>query len=183
MKNPVTVLEDAFSPSELEAIESYGDRLTLHKAALQVPGQNDDAIRITRIARIAPAPETRMLFDRVAQVVRRLNEEVYRFDVRGLENLQYTVYHGAEGGHYAWHLDYAPDNPTPRKISLSIQLSDPAQYEGCDLQFQLSDQVAVAPRRRGAVISFPSFVLHRVTPIISGTRKVLVAWATGPDFR
>jgi hypothetical protein len=25
--------------------------------------------------------------------------------------------------------------------------------------------------------------LHRVTPIISGTRKALVIWATGPDFR
>jgi PKHD-type hydroxylase len=183
MKHPVTVWNDVFSPSELQAIEDYGDRLALQKATLQVRGPNDDAIRITRVARIAPGPESKALFDRIAQLVQRLNQDVYRFDVRGLENLQYSVYHGAEGGHYTWHVDYGPDNPTPRKISLSIQLTDPAQYEGCDLQFQMSEQISVAPRRRGALIAFPSYVLHRVTPILSGTRKVLIAWATGPDFR
>jgi PKHD-type hydroxylase len=183
MKNPVTVWDDAFSLEELEAIEDYGDRLLLQKATLQAPGRNDDSIRITRVARISPDPDIRPLFDRIAQVVHRLNQENYQFDVRGLENLQYTVYHGAEGGHYTWHVDHGPDNPTPRKISLSIQLTDPAQYEGCDLQFQTSGQISLAPRRRGAVIAFPSFVLHRVTPILSGTRKALVAWATGPDFR
>lgn len=183
MKHPVTVWNDAFSPSELEAIEAYGDRLTLHKATLQVQGPHDDSIRITRVARIAPGPESKPLFDRLAQLVQRLNQEVYQFDVRGLENLQYSVYHGAEGGHYTWHVDYGPENPTPRKISLSIQLTDPAEYEGCDLQFQMSEQISVAPRRRGALIAFPSYVLHRVTPIVSGTRKVLIAWATGPDFR
>jgi len=183
VKSAVVVLHDAFSSSELQAIEEYGDRLTLQKAALQARGADDDAIRISRVARIAPGPETKALFDRIAQVVQRLNQDNYRFDVRGLENLQYSVYHGAEGAHYTWHVDYAPDNPTPRKLSLSIQLSDAASYEGCDLQFQMSGQVSVAPRRRGAVICFPSFVLHRVTPIVSGTRKALVVWATGPDFR
>jgi predicted 2-oxoglutarate/Fe(II)-dependent dioxygenase YbiX len=39
------------------------------------------------------------------------------------------------------------------------------------------------PRTRGALIVFPWFFLHRVTPIVSGNRKALVAWATGPDFR
>lgn len=183
MKSPVTVWDDAFSAEELKRIEDYGDRLALRQATLQVPGQNDPSIRITRVARIAPNPETKPLFDRIAQVVQRLNQDNYRFDVRGLENLQYTVYEGSEGGHYTWHVDYGPDNPTPRKISISIQLTDPAQYEGCELQFQMSGEVSTAPRRRGAVISFPSFLLHRVTPIISGTRKALVVWATGPDFR
>ena len=50
-------------------------------------------------------------------------------------------------------------------------------------QFQVSHKVGMAPRTRGAVIAFPSFFLHRVTPIISGTRKALVVWATGPEFR
>ena len=78
---------------------------------------------------------------------------------------------------------YRNGHGKPRKLSLSVQLTDPSQYEGCDLQFQVSDKVGVAPRKRGTVIAFPSFFLHRVTPIISGTRKALVAWATGPEFR
>jgi PKHD-type hydroxylase len=30
---------------------------------------------------------------------------------------------------------------------------------------------------------FPSFRLHRVTPVTSGVRKTLVVWSTGPAFR
>jgi len=70
-----------------------------------------------------------------------------------------------------------------RKLSLSVQLSDPAQYEGCDLEFHGGNRTETAPRDRGAVIAFPSYVLHRVTPCTKGTRKALVAWTTGPQFK
>jgi PKHD-type hydroxylase len=43
--------------------------------------------------------------------------------------------------------------------------------------------VETAPRERGVVIAFPSYVLHRVTPITSGTRKSVVIWITGPKFK
>ena len=33
------------------------------------------------------------------------------------------------------------------------------------------------------VIVFPSIMHHRVNPILSGERKVLVAWAWGPLFK
>jgi PKHD-type hydroxylase len=40
-----------------------------------------------------------------------------------------------------------------------------------------------AHRARGTLVAFPSYLLHRVTPITSGTRKSLVAWVSGPVFR
>ena len=70
-----------------------------------------------------------------------------------------------------------------RKLSLSLQLTDPSQYEGCDLQFQGGRRIETAPRTRGALIAFPSYVLHRVTPITRGVRKSLVCWVSGPEFR
>ncbi len=92
-----------------------------------------------------------------------------------------------KAGHFDWHKDYgrAADNPgqEPRKLSLSIQLSDGADYEGCDLLVRSGNQIDTAPRRRGTVIAFPAYTLHRVTPITAGTRKSLVAWAYGPEFR
>ncbi len=182
MKNAFMVWDDALTALELDSIEAYGDRMLQQQATLAQGDINHD-IRSTRVAWLAHSPETSALYERLIQVVRRLNDEIYHFDVTGLENIQYTVYHDTEVGHYHWHIDYGPDNPKPRKISLSIQLTDPSQYEGCDLQFQVSDKIVVAPRRRGAIIAFPSFLLHRVTPIISGTRKALVVWATGPEFR
>jgi PKHD-type hydroxylase len=183
MKNAFMVWNDVFTASELNSFEQYGDRMVQQKAVLAVPGDHDDDIRITRVAWLERNEETMALYERMVAVVRRLNSEVFHFDVTGLENIQYTVYHSGEGGHYHWHIDHGSHNLKPRKISLSVQLTDPAQYEGCELQFQVSNQIGVAPRTRGAVIAFPSFFLHRVTPIISGTRKALVIWATGPEFR
>jgi PKHD-type hydroxylase len=183
MKNAFMVWNDVFSASELDGFEEYGDRMVLHKASLAVQSDKDDETRITRVAWLERNEETAALYERIIQVVRRLNSEVFQFDITGMENIQYTVYHGTEGGHYHWHIDHGPHNLKPRKISLSIQLTDPSQYQGCDLQFQVSKSIGVAPKTRGAVIAFPSFFLHRVTPILSGTRKALVVWATGPEFR
>jgi PKHD-type hydroxylase len=99
------------------------------------------------------------------------------------ESLQYTIYHGAEGGHFDWHRDQGDAHEEPRKISLSLQLSDGSSYEGCALELHSSGGVQAAPRKRGTLIAFPSYVLHRVTPIRSGIRKSLVVWAAGPEFR
>jgi PKHD-type hydroxylase len=72
---------------------------------------------------------------------------------------------------------------TRRKLSISVQLTDPSHYEGCDLQFHAGNQIETGIRDRGAVIAFPSYVLHRVTPCTKGTRKALVAWTTGQQFK
>jgi PKHD-type hydroxylase len=177
------VWENLFGPSELDAIEQLGDQLTLERAELANKGDINPAVRSTRAARLVPGPETSHLYEKIGGLVRHLNETVYHFDVESLEPIQYTVYYQSEGGHYDWHTDYGPENPRPRKISMSLQLSDGDSYEGCDLQFQVAPTVASAPRTRGTIIAFPSFFLHRVTPIVSGTRKSLVIWATGPNFR
>ena len=180
------VWANAFSPAELDQIETYGDRLAAEEAtiadATPEGGVRND-IRITRTAWLAPAPEARWIYDRVQKVARALNDRVYQFELSGFsENLQYTVYHGAEGGYYGWHVDQGPLR-TRRKLSLSVQLTDPSLYEGCDLEFQGGNKLETAPRDRGAVIAFPSYVLHRVTPCTKGTRKAIVAWTTGPQFR
>ncbi|HVV27066.1 MAG TPA: 2OG-Fe(II) oxygenase [Rhizomicrobium sp.] len=183
---PYTAWADAFTPGELDRIEEYGDRLTQEKATLwgvERQTADHDRIRITRTAWIAPGPETRWLYDRMQAVIRALNDKTYQFDLRGFsENFQYTVYHGAEGGHYDWHVDHGPLN-VQRKLSISLQLSDGARYEGGDLQFRAGRKTDTAPRERGVIVAFPSYVLHRVLPVTAGTRKALVAWTTGPRFR
>ena len=73
-----------------------------------------------------------------------------------------------------------------------VQLSDPAEYEGGQLQLfdvyedsdadELDDFDAAASAQ-GSVIVFPSFEYHRVLPMRSGTRFSLVTWVSGPPFR
>lgn len=175
--------EDILTTDEVDTIARYGDAQLQQKAVIAVPGANDDTVRVTQVAWLEHKAETDAFYQRFSQIVRHLNSEVYRFDIGGLENLQYTVYHGQEGGHYDWHIDYGPHNPRPRKLSLTVQLSEPSDYEGGELQFQVGPVKGAAPKKRGTIIAFPSFFLHRVAPVTAGTRKSLVIWATGPEFR
>jgi PKHD-type hydroxylase len=180
------VWANAFTPAELDRIEAVGDRLTADEATLVSDvdaGEVRGKIRITKTAWLEPGPETMWIYERLQKVARALNERVYQFELSGFsENFQYTIYHGSAGGHYGWHVDQGPMK-VRRKLSFSVQVSDPASYEGCDLEFQGGNNIETAPRDRGAVIAFPSYVLHRVTPCTKGTRKAVVAWTTGPQFR
>ena len=66
-----------------------------------------------------------------------------------------------------------------RKITMSIQLSDDADYVGGDLL--ILDQQS--SRKKGSVIAFPSLFLHQVNPIITGERWSLISWAWGPQWK
>jgi PKHD-type hydroxylase len=181
---PLIVWEDAFSSAEVDAIEKLGDALARAKAGLVGTVANPDK-RITQVAWMDRNADTAWLYQRLEGIVGRLNSQFYKYELYDSlrERLQYTVYEGAEGGHYDWHVDHGADAPDPRKISISIQLSDPAGYEGCELEISFGDGIRTAPRKRGTAIAFASYVLHRVTPIVSGRRKSLVVWSSGPEFR
>lgn len=181
---PLVVWKDLFTPKELDTIEALGDGLAPMRAELAGDRKHADDLRITRVAWMERKPESAWLYAKLEEAVLQINAEFYRFDLFGLvESFQYTVYEGTEGGHYGWHVDIGERNYEPRKISLSLQLSDPARYQGCDLVLQAGNKPHAAERARGTLIAFPSYVLHRVTPIESGTRKSLVCWVSGPEFR
>jgi len=183
---PFAVWRKGFTAEELDFITNTGDALGQGKATIQGAARDDayDSVRITRTAWIHHDPKTNWLYERLMQIGGHLNDLVYRLDVTGIsEMLQYTVYDADEGGHYDWHVDHGAVTPMPRKLSLVLQLSEPEEYEGCELQIHAANQIETPPKERGTVILFPAYVLHRVTPIVSGTRKSLVSWVSGPLLR
>ncbi len=181
---PFTIWNGAFTATELDAIVACGDALreaeatVMDAAALDQNGPN----RVTRVSWIRRSQETLWLFQRLAGATSSINQQAYCFDLSALEDLQYTIYLAGEGGRYDWHVDHGR-TPQRRKLSLVLQLSDPADYEGCELQIHASSRIDTAPKTRGTLIAFPSYVLHRVTPITTGIRKSLVMWCSGPRFR
>jgi PKHD-type hydroxylase len=181
------VWRDGFTPAELDAIIAHGDRLSPMKAELtgsRTTQKNTDFLRSTRVAWMEKKPEILWLHERLEKMVLEINAKFFRYDLYGLlEAFQYTVYEGSEGGHYGWHVDLGEKNYEPRKISLSLQLSDAGDYEGGELLVEPGDGPRVAEKARGTLIAFPSFVLHRVAPVTAGTRKSLVIWVAGPEFR
>jgi len=107
---------------------------------------------------------------------------MWNFDIWGYQDsFQYTIYYG-DGGHYDWHVDMGP-GISNRKISCVLQLSDPEEYDGGDLQMNPGGQILTVPKQLGTICFFPSFMLHRVTPLNSGVRKSLVNWFCGANFR
>jgi PKHD-type hydroxylase len=186
---PYVALPNAFTAAELDEIVRLGDALTAAKATIaERPADDHYAdIRVTETAWMVQDQARSWLYEKITALVQAFNDNFYRFELTGFSDpFQYTVYHAGPDehhrGHYDWHADHGrPD--VARKLSLSLQLSDPAAYEGCDLEMHVSTDISTAPRERGTLIAFPSCVLHRVTPITAGTRKALVIWAAGPPFR
>ena len=187
LSGALVVWQGLFNDAELDAIVRYGDGLALERAELSGSGQGYENIRSTRVAWMERGEKTEALYRRLEDAVLLLNARFFRFDLSGLAHFQYALYGGPEGGHFDWHKDYGrdPSDPgrEPRKLTLSLQLSDPADYQGCELQARAGHQIDTAPKTRGTLIAFPANVLHQVTPIRAGIRRALVIWALGPEFR
>lgn len=136
-------------------------------------------MRDSRVTCLMPRPETMWLFDKLDAAVTHLNK-AYQYDLLGFyEGVQVASYEA--GGKYDWHMDLGPGENSTRKLSLSIQLSDSAEYEGGGLEFVNIDQQS--ERAIGTLIAFPSFMQHRVSPVTQGLRQSLVAWVHGQPFR
>jgi PKHD-type hydroxylase len=62
-------------------------------------------------------------------------------------------------------------------------MNDTSEFEGGDLQLRFGGQEYTAPLAKGSVIAFPSFIEHRVTPVILGLRYTATMWVNGAEFR
>tara|TARA_A100001201_G_scaffold123484_1_gene107411 strand:- start:1922 stop:2506 length:585 start_codon:yes stop_codon:yes gene_type:complete len=111
------------------------------------------------------------------------NKEAWEYDLKCLDGIQVTKYDVDD--HYIWHSDYgtAEDNRYTRKLSASLLVTDPSEYDGGDLEFiDYHNNLLVAPRTKGTMIIFDSRVPHRVTPVTRGKRISLVTWMLGPKL-
>jgi len=130
--------------------------------------------------------DTRFMYDIMIYLLHDANNNMWNFIITNIvDNLQlseYTEHPDSTGDHYDWHMDIGTDIFSTRKISMSIQLSDENDYEGGNLEFMINRSIIQAPRQKGSVILFPSYLLHRVTNVTKGTRKSLVMWFNGPPF-
>lgn len=176
--HPYSFWDNVFTPEECEKIIEIGT---------SIPLETGDTIGVTNyrtssISWLFPDPEINWIFEKISNHVRVMNDQFFKFDIFGLaEGLQFTKYE-APDGEYQQHTDRL-FNTLTRKISISIQLSDPDTYTGGDLcLYQEADPVSLT-KKQGTLIAFPSFMLHEVKKIETGTRYSLVAWVTGNPFK
>ena len=195
--------EDLVDILERDATQTFESGMTdsrLHGDALNKDKRNSQNAWI---------PTTHWIGGFIWHYIQRANRENFLYDIRNIdgESVQFTKY--GEGQFYSWHNDagiamhYKPVSvgnrgsgeeiakdfinencELIRKLSVVVQLSNPEDYEGGNLQIlDESNNSYIAPRIRGTVIVFDSRAQHRVMKITKGVRKSLVAWCVGPRWR
>ena len=113
-----------------------------------------------------------------------LNNKFWKYDLEDVFEFQLIKYD--IGGNYNWHCDYGTaERPgLIRKLSMSIQLTQPEEYHGGELQVvDYSNRTITIPTHLGTVVVFDSKLPHKVWPVAWGQRISLVGWANGPRFR
>lgn len=148
-----------------------------------VSGIIDKSYRSSRINWIKKNDASYDIYKKLVRFVKDANKNMWNFRLNSFtEDLQYSEYSSETNGHYDWHLDIGENQSSTRKLSISIQLSDPEDYEGGELQFLTGRNIRIAPKSKGTMILFPSYMLHRITPVTKGVRKSLVYWVHGEPF-
>ena len=177
---PCYYWDNLLSPKKCDEIIKLGERNRCIKGKIISANKEDTSIRNSFISWIRPA-DSLDLYETIWAAVQM---QPWGYDIRGFaDTMQYTVYEGDYNHFYNWHTDTGPKQQH-RKVSFTLQLSDPQEYEGG--VFELDGprgSFPILPKGKGSAFIFPSFLRHRVTPVTKGVRKSLVTWIGGPKLK
>ena len=148
----------------------------------------DKNVRSSQVAWLQYDNRSAVYWNAFTDIISRVNSQFFQFDLSGCyEAIQLGTYKAVEDdpGHYNWHVDAdVGGNGIPRKLSMSFLLSDPDEFEGGELQVMTDNSnIITLEQKRGRAWFFPSWMLHRVTPVTRGIRRSAVLWVSGPAFR
>ena len=181
----IQTTQPLFTPDQCRQIIESGHRQPPQQAqvGMNKPGGGTDTKkRITTISWI-PFKEMSHMYEDLNRFIQRANENHFGFgDIRITEQAQFTEY--PVGGFYDWHMDSDVNmqhEPPVRKISMTLLLNDPSEFEGGDLELMAPGKFAEL--KQGHAIIFASFLNHRVAPVTKGVRQSLVVWFGGKPFR
>jgi PKHD-type hydroxylase len=160
--------------SGLEEIAKMGD------------GNGDMASNDYRKTNVRWISNDKLITKLVYGFVHEANDLFFHYNITNHGQMQFGEY--VVGDYYKYHNDTAyvsKESASPyRKLSVSVLLSDPQDFEGGELLIYDGDMEPLKPLNgQGSVVVFDSRDYHAVTPVTSGVRYSLVMWATGPLFK
>ena len=207
MANPVCWHMTELPTEMVEILERDISQFNLDLEQSYVRGTNNSLNKSVRNSKNAWIPTSHWISGWLWYYVSNINRENFCYDLTDIDggSLQYTNY--GEGEYYGWHTDqdistfYKPkikpnsietfpddvlalQSEYVRKLSFTLQLSDPEDYAGGEVQFINSDnETFFAPKQKGTIIVFDSRIRHRVRKVKFGTRKSIVGWCVGPRWK
>jgi len=169
---------NAFSDEEIQEIENLASNMEPEVATAGREGSGRVMkVRTSEVRWMDYDDSTSWIYQKLGQYISTANKELWNFDWRGnSDTIQHTTYYATEGGHYNWHIDVGNGTMSMRKMSAVLMLND--DYEGGELQLKSIGEDL--EQKKGNLYIFPSYLMHRVTPVTKGTRKSLVIWVGGP---
>ena len=178
-------VNNLFTPEECDTIiATCKSNFKMRAGEILNDGQTTsvESYRESNIAFCPPSQDLAWVYQRITDGVNLVNNDYFNFDLWGFaEGLQFTEY-VAPAGKYDAHIDKM-NMGVIRKLSIVVQLSDENSYEGGDFEIIEGKDPEKLSRTQGTLLAFPSYVLHRVTPITQGTRHSMVGWITGKPFK
>ena len=185
--HPSLVIPQIFSPQECQKIISLSDAYPLQPGVVWNGAEFVEEPHRRRMltSHLERTPDAAWIHERM-DIVFAKTADYWGFDVREtVEPLKYLVYH--PGDHFSqWHIDVGDGYASRRKLTMSIELSPPHEYEGGRVELFPGREQAdadTAPLAAGTATIFPSYWYHRVTPVTRGVRRAILNWVSGPPFR
>ena len=153
----VYAFPEAFSPAECDAIVMLAREEDLADAGL-VKNRSDHNLRRADLAWL----DERDGGERIMTLVAETNRTHFDFALTDFGESPQVARYGAERqGHFTWHSDIGEGAlASRRKLTMVVQLSEPAQYQGGALELQPDATFAKPTAAKGSAVLFPSFVLH-----------------------
>ena len=176
-----------FTPEQCQDIINMGHQQKAQKAEVGhkdgASGKYDTKKRITTISWI-PFKALPEMYKTIERTMKQVNGNHFGFEgMQITEPGQFTEY--PKGGFYDWHMDSEVNcqyEPPVRKISMTVLLSNPSEFEGGDLEF-MTEGNKPPNLIQGQAIFFCSLLRHRVSKVKKGMRRSLVMWFGGPPFK
>ena len=187
-KDDVAYWEGFLTESELNEILALPNWANTEDARIGGGTESNEVnkdVRRTQVCWMEADKKTAHIWKKISIAIAEVNRNFFHFDLTGCyEPAQLGVYTEHSKDYYNWHTDDSlKTTKTPRKLSMVLALDDTSDFEGGELQIMKSSTVETLEMKRGRAWFFPSWVLHRVTPVTKGVRRSLVVWVGGPAFK
>ena len=183
--------EPILTPQQCQELIRLGQAEPQSDGAIMVAGHPDKKDYTARKSEISwiPFDKAPKIYSDLLGWMQLVNRNHFGFEGMEMHEAgQYSEY--SKGDFYNWHMDVGVNaTPTPpvRKISMTLLLNDPKEFEGGELEIfsraANTNDNFVFKLKQGQALFFASFHVHRVRPITSGNRKSLVMWFGGTPLK
>lgn len=173
----------ALYPEEIEELKKKDD-WDYEKKKPKSADTPDDSIRKTKLNWL---PLNHKYNKILTGYIEHANKIMYHYVLSKFTPCQFARYD--VGDFYDYHQDAGHNiveyEKETRKLSMTVQLSDPNTYEGGNFYFYNGHKDETEPeiQEQGSILVFDSRMWHRVSPVTKGVRYSLVSWILGPRFQ